>query len=104
MTLSANASDTVGVAGVQFKVNGVSVGAEDTSSPYSISWDSTATSSGSKSIVAVARDAAGNRATSTAVTITVDNTAPVVSSISSGTPGSTTATITWTTDEPASSR
>ena len=103
VTLSASASDTVGVAGVQFKVNGVNVGSEDTSSPYSISWDSTATSSGSKSIVAVARDAAGNRATSTAVTITVDNTAPSLSSISSGTPTDTTATITWTTNEAASS-
>ena len=103
ITLSATASDDVAVAGVNFYINGVLTGSEDTSSPYSISWDTTATSSGSKSIVAVARDAAGNRATSTAVVVTVDNTAPIISSISYTATGTTTATITWNTDETATS-
>ena len=35
VTLSAAASDNVGVAGVQFKLDGVNLGAEDTTSPYS---------------------------------------------------------------------
>lgn len=104
VTLSADASDSVGVSGVQFSVNGVNVGSEDTSSPYSITWDSTATSSGSKSIVAVARDSAGNYATSTAVSVTLDNAAPANSSISSGTPVATSTTVTWTTDELADSQ
>src|SRR6185503_13905436 len=33
-----------------------------------------------------------------------DFTAPVISSVSSGTPGTTTATITWSTDEAATSQ
>ena len=37
-------------------------------------------------------------------TSTADTTPPVISSVSSGTPGGTTATITWTTDEIASSQ
>jgi lysophospholipase L1-like esterase len=99
VSLSASASDNVAVAGVTFKVNGVTIGSEDTASPYLISWDSTATSSGSKSIVAVARDTSNNYATSSSITVTVDNSVPVVSSIALNTATSTGALITWTTDE-----
>src|SRR6266545_355167 len=76
--VSANASDNVGVAGVQFKLDGANLGAEDTASPYSVSWDTTGASNGSHTLTAVARDAAGNTATSSAVTVTVDNTPPTV--------------------------
>jgi hypothetical protein len=69
--VSANASDNVGVAGVQFKLDGANLGAEDTTSPYSITWNSTAASNGPHSLTAVARDAAGNTTTSTAVSVTV---------------------------------
>ncbi len=71
VTVSATASDNVGVVGVQFKLDGANLGAEDTSSPYSISWDSTTASNGSHAITATARDAAGNTATSTGVSVTV---------------------------------
>jgi Domain of unknown function (DUF1929)/Malectin domain/Bacterial Ig-like domain/Bacterial Ig domain len=76
VTVSASASDNVGVAGVQFKLDGVILGAEDTTSPYSVSWDTTASSNASHTLTAVARDAAGNATTSSAVTVTVNNTAP----------------------------
>jgi hypothetical protein len=76
VTLSAAASDNVSVAGVQFLVNSASTGAEDTSSPYSVSWDTTTVANGTYTLAARARDAAGNLATSTAITVTVSNTAP----------------------------
>src|SRR5262249_28123429 len=38
VTVSANASDNIAVAGVQFKLDGVDLGAEATASPYSVSW------------------------------------------------------------------
>ena len=41
VTVSATASDNVGVAGVQFLLDGVNLGAEDTSSPYAVSWNTT---------------------------------------------------------------
>ena len=72
--VSATASDNIGVVGVQFKLNGANLGAEDTSSPYSIVWDTTGSANGSASLTAVARDAAGNARTSAAVTVTVTNT------------------------------
>ena len=78
-TLSANASDNVGVAGVQFKRDGQDVGAEDVSAPYSVSWDTTGVADGAHTLTAVARDAAGNTTSATNVDVTVDNTAPSVS-------------------------
>jgi chitodextrinase len=74
-TISTNASDNVGVAGVQFKLDGVNVGAEDTTSPYSLNWDTTQTTDGAHSLTATARDASGNTTTSATVSVTVHNTA-----------------------------
>jgi glucose/arabinose dehydrogenase/PKD repeat protein len=74
VTLSANATDTVGVVGVQFLVDGNPVGQEDLSSPYSLAWDSRGATNGSHTVSARARDAAGNNATSAARTIQVQNT------------------------------
>jgi hypothetical protein len=79
IAVSANATDNVGVAGVQFRLDDANLLAEDTSAPYSIDWDTAAVSEGSHSLSAVARDAAGNVQTSAAVTVTVDRTQPTVS-------------------------
>jgi hypothetical protein len=72
VTVSATASDNAGVAGVQFQLDGVNVGAEDTSSPYSVIWNTTTTSNGSHTLSAVARDAAGNTKSSS-ISVTVSN-------------------------------
>jgi hypothetical protein len=76
VALSANATDNVGVVGVQFKVDGTNVGAEDTTSPYSVTWNSTSVSDGNHTVTAVARDAAGNTTTSSSVSVTVNNASP----------------------------
>ena len=82
-TVSANAADNVAVVGVQFRLDGAPLGAEDTVAPYSVSWNTTATPNGPHTLTAVARDAAGNSTTATAVSVTVNNvvdtTAPTVS-------------------------
>lgn len=103
VSLTATASDDVAVAGVQFKVDtSTNIGSEDTSSLYTGTWDSTGISDGSHTLIAVARDSAGNYATSSVATVTVDNTGPTLSSIASTT-DITTATITWTTNEASDS-
>jgi hypothetical protein len=84
VTVSATASDNVGVSSVQFLLDGASLGSADSASPYSISWTTTGVSNGSHVLSAVARDAAGNAATSSGITVTVSNqtgdtTAPSVS-------------------------
>jgi len=73
VTISATASDNVGVVGVQFKVDGVALGAEDLAGPYSVSWNTGTVANGSHTLTAVARDAAGNQKTSAGVTVTVSN-------------------------------
>src|SRR3989449_5930210 len=104
VTVSANASDNVGVVGLQFKLDGVNLGAEDTVAPYSVSWNTTLATSGSHSLTAVARDAAGNTATSAAVSVTVDNTPPLISTVSASSISSTGAIITWATDKASDSQ
>jgi phosphatidylserine/phosphatidylglycerophosphate/cardiolipin synthase-like enzyme len=79
-TVTATSSDDIGVAGVQFKVDGANLGAEVISSPYSISWTTTSFANGTHTVTATARDAAGNTASSTA-TVTVSNTAPPTETI-----------------------
>src|SRR5205807_632755 len=71
--IQANASDNVGVAGVQFQLDSVNLGAEATAPPYSVSWNTTTASNASHTLTAIARDAAGNRTTSSPVTVTVSN-------------------------------
>ena len=78
ITVTANASDNVGVAGVQFILDGNNLGAEDITSPYSISWNTTTATNGSHTLSARARDAAGNTTTSSNVTVIVDNSAPTI--------------------------
>lgn len=102
MILVASASDNRAVAGVKFYIDGVLQGSEDTSAPYSITYDTTATSTGSHSAFAVARDTSNNYATSTVVAFTTNNT-PTPASVTAST-GSSTATLTWTTPAAASSR
>ena len=75
VVVSTTASDNVGVAGVQFKLDGVNLGVEDTTSPYSTTWNTTTATNGSRILSATARDAAGNTITSVGVTVTVNNVA-----------------------------
>src|SRR5439155_18199906 len=77
VSVTASASDNVGVAGVQFQLDGANLGAEDTTAPYAVPWDTTTTANGSThTLRAVVRDAAGNSATSATVTVTVSNGPP----------------------------
>ena len=57
ITVSANAADDIGVVGVQFFGDGASLGAEDATAPYSISFNTTGASNGLHTLTAVARDA-----------------------------------------------
>ena len=102
VNVSASASDNVGIVGVQFKVDGVGYGSEDQSAPYSVAWSTTQLTNGNHTLTAIARDAAGNSATSSAVTVNVNNgsttPAPTVSltanpsSVASG----AASTLSWT--------
>ena len=80
ITLAASASDAVGVAGVQFTLDGSPVGNERTNTPYDMFWDSATARNGTHVLGAIARDAAGNQRTAASVSVTLanDTTAPTV--------------------------
>lgn len=78
VAVDASASDNVGVARVDLKVNGTTVAAS-TTAPYSFTWDSTGVANGMANLVAVAVDAAGNVGQSAALAVNVANqVVPVV--------------------------
>lgn len=108
VAVTASASDNSGaVSGVQFKLDGANLGAEDTAAPFSITWNTTIASQGAHSLTATARDAAGNSATSAGIAVTVDNTAPTASAaLPTGAMrvGTTAATLQVTTSEAADCR
>ena len=76
VTITANASDSNGIAEVQFLLDGKPLGAADTRVPYGIGWDTTTVKNGSHTLGAKAKDAAGNITTSRSVAVTVLNLDP----------------------------
>jgi hypothetical protein len=76
ISVTATASDDIGVVGVQFTLDGAPLGAEDTSAPYEAAWDTSSVADGAHVIAAVARDAAGRTATAAAVPVIVVNIPP----------------------------
>ena len=71
--LDVSAVDDLGVAGVQFEVDGASMGDELSVAPYRITWDTLSVSDGPHLLRIIARDFAGNAGT-LSVDVTVNNT------------------------------
>src|SRR6267378_4235083 len=85
------------VAVVQFKLDGANLGAEVTSQPYTISWNTTTASNGSHTLTAVARAVASLTTwTSSPVTVTVSNPPTIASFAPSSGPVGTSVTINGT--------
>ncbi len=72
ITVSADASDNVGVTKVEFYAGSTKIG-EDTTAPYSISWDTASIADGNYTIKAKAFDAANNSAEDADTGVMVEN-------------------------------
>jgi hypothetical protein len=72
VTVTATAMDNIGVTKVEFYAGTKLIGT-DTTSPYSISWDTSTVANGSNALTTKAYDADGNVGTSAAVNVTVSN-------------------------------
>ncbi len=79
VNITATASDPIAVSGVQFLLDGATLGAEVTSAPYSISWDTTTAATGVHTLVARATNTEGLSTNSAAVSVTVNNSSNAAS-------------------------
>ena len=98
----AMASDNVHVTGLQFKVDGVSIENELRNAPFVLTWDTATVLNGTRALSAVARDAAGNTATSTVVNAVVSNApdvTPPTLNVITASPAATSVVISWATNE-----
>jgi hypothetical protein len=105
-TVSANATDSQGIASVQFELDGSPLGSPvvvpSSGSTYSYSWNTSGASNAGHSISAIATDTSGYTATSGSVSVTVNNSSggssapstPTLQATASGTLA-TAASISW---------
>ncbi len=75
VTIVVAANDDVAMDSVALTIDGAAAGAADAEPPYQFDWDATAAGPGMHTLIATARDAAGNTVTATA-TVTVPSTTP----------------------------
>jgi hypothetical protein len=74
VTLSANASSTVGAVSVQFQLDSTTnLGAPIPASPYNYVWNSASVANGVHALTAIATDSLAEQTTSAAVSVTVNN-------------------------------
>lgn len=102
VTISANATDNVGVTKVEIYVAGA-LKQTLTASPYSYSWNSSQSNNGSNAILVKAYDAAGNVGSAT-ITVTVsggisDTTAPVITADKASGTYDSSVTVTLSSNE-----
>src|SRR5581483_11012676 len=76
VTVSASASDATAVSSVQFLLDGQTLGAPVTATPYAITWDTTTAQNGGHTLGAQAVDPNGNLGIATPITVSVSNPAP----------------------------
>jgi len=69
VALSADVTDNIGVASVEFQIDGVPIGSALTAAPYSVNVDSTQYASGQHVLRVRARDVAGNQSAWTSNTV-----------------------------------
>jgi len=83
ITLEANATDNVGVAGLFFAVDGTPITGEFATGPYTTLWNTTGYTNGPHVLKATARDAVGNNSAKS-ITVVVNNTAGTTTGIANG--------------------
>jgi len=76
VTVAASASDNVGVSRVEFYANGTLLSASNIA-PYSYSWNTASVANGSYTLQARAYDSTGNVGQSSAITVSVSNSARI---------------------------
>ena len=73
----AQVMDNLGVAMVEFLLDGTLAVGSATAAPYEVSWSTATVADGEHTLTAVATDLAGHQATSSPVRVTINNTMPL---------------------------
>jgi archaellum component FlaF (FlaF/FlaG flagellin family) len=76
VTVTASATDNIGVSRVEFYLNGILI-ATETTTPYSFDWDTTTVAAGTYSLASIAYDTAGNSSISDLISVTVSQAVAV---------------------------
>jgi hypothetical protein len=76
ISVTATASDNVGVTKIEIYVDGALVASNTNATSLTYSWNTTAVANGSHTLQSKAYDAAGNIGSSATITVTVSNSAP----------------------------
>ncbi len=98
-TLTASASDNVGVTRVEFYFNSTRI-ATDAAAPYSIAWNTTTVANGTYTLTSKAFDMAGNVTTSAGVSVTVSNATCSTTVQLLDNPGFESGNVTWSASAP----
>jgi uncharacterized protein (TIGR03118 family) len=77
VAVSATVHSSIGIAKVEFFAGGASIGIA-TTSPYSVTWDTTSVPDGTYNLAATATDVDGNVGSSAVAAVVVANTTPAV--------------------------
>lgn len=73
VAISADATDNVSVANVQFQLDGSNLGWQMTNAPYALTWSTASVTNGAHVLTAIARDTAGNQTVSAPIALAVTN-------------------------------
>ena len=71
--VTANVSDKVGIASVQFYLDGKALGSPVTTAPYAVNWETEKTTNGLHTLTAAAIDTSGNVGEASPVQVTAQN-------------------------------
>jgi N-acetylglucosamine-6-sulfatase len=77
ITITATATDNTAIDGVQFQLNGGNLGPVDALAPYTVVLNTYTLPDGLVTLLAIARDIAGNTTSSSPATVTVSNPTPL---------------------------
>ena len=104
VVLAARASSPAGVAGVQFQVDGAALGTRVNAPPFTLDWNTAQAPGDAHQLTATVWDHSGSSATSPAVSVIVDNTPLLITSVSAASATATSAAIAWATNLPSDSQ
>jgi hypothetical protein len=84
VAVTASASSSVTIIGVQYQLDGASVGPLFREAPYTLFWDTSLASNGSHTLTAVAKDISASTATSSSIAVTILNNSSTVVNLTPG--------------------